>query len=360
MKILIISKYFYPENTPRAFRTTELALELAARGNKIVIYSDHILTTESMNFFKQKKISIRKLDRSTKQTTQLNLISKLIAVLSKKLFEYPDIKYLPSTLKLLKKEKDFDGLITIAAPHTIHWGAAIGRAVLTKFPRRWVADCGDPYMGNPINKPLFYFKIFENFFLKKADIITIPIEKARNAYPSKIQHKIKVIPQGFNFDEVPKSFKKNSKSKIIFVYAGSIYSNHRNPTKFLDFLVTLKLNFIFIVYTNNVEFFSKWKSKLGPKIVIKAFISRLELLKKIAEVDFVINFENNSTEQLPSKLIDYALVGKPILSVNTSNLDKNSILRFLQGDYQDKMVIANLEQYNIKNIAKQFEELLEC
>lgn len=36
-KILIISRTFYPENSPRSFRTTELAKELARQGNNLLI-----------------------------------------------------------------------------------------------------------------------------------------------------------------------------------------------------------------------------------------------------------------------------------------------------------------------------------
>ena len=39
MKILIVSGFFYPQNTPRAFRTTELAKEFARLGHDVVYIS---------------------------------------------------------------------------------------------------------------------------------------------------------------------------------------------------------------------------------------------------------------------------------------------------------------------------------
>lgn len=37
MRILIVSGFFYPTNTPRAFRTTELAKEFARCGHEVTV-----------------------------------------------------------------------------------------------------------------------------------------------------------------------------------------------------------------------------------------------------------------------------------------------------------------------------------
>ncbi|MBK7525412.1 MAG: hypothetical protein IPI53_15025 [Saprospiraceae bacterium] len=37
MKVLIISGDFYPVNSPRSFRTTELAKELSRQGNEVTL-----------------------------------------------------------------------------------------------------------------------------------------------------------------------------------------------------------------------------------------------------------------------------------------------------------------------------------
>ena len=38
MNILIVSGDFFPNNSPRSFRTTELVKELANRGNEVTLY----------------------------------------------------------------------------------------------------------------------------------------------------------------------------------------------------------------------------------------------------------------------------------------------------------------------------------
>ena len=73
------------------------------------------------------------------------------------------------------------------------------------------------------------------------------------------------------------------------------------------------------------------------------------------EADFLINFENGNTSvQVPSKLIDYSLSGRPVLSVNSFRLDKDNINNFLKGNYSGKMQMPDLSQYDIRNVASQF------
>ena len=74
-------------------------------------------------------------------------------------------------------------------------------------------------------------------------------------------------------------------------------------------------------------------------------------------MDFLVNFENRNNVQSPSKLIDYALTNRPILSVNPSFLDKRVVDEFLNNDYTNQLKIKNIERYDIKNVTKQFLEL---
>ena len=37
--ILVVSSAFYPENSPRSFRTTELVKELARQGHQVTLYT---------------------------------------------------------------------------------------------------------------------------------------------------------------------------------------------------------------------------------------------------------------------------------------------------------------------------------
>jgi len=76
-------------------------------------------------------------------------------------------------------------------------------------------------------------------------------------------------------------------------------------------------------------------------------------------MDFLVNIENGTGVHSPSKLIDYALTDRPILSLDPFNLDKDNIDNFLRGNYEKQFVIKDIQQYNIKNVASKFLRLVK-
>jgi hypothetical protein len=75
-------------------------------------------------------------------------------------------------------------------------------------------------------------------------------------------------------------------------------------------------------------------------------------------MDFLVNISNaHSPNQLPSKLIDYGIAGRPILDINPQNPDTKLIDNFLDGDYSKALKIDHLEKYHISAVVKKFEEL---
>ena len=71
-------------------------------------------------------------------------------------------------------------------------------------------------------------------------------------------------------------------------------------------------------------------------------------------MDFLVNLDNGTHLNTPSKLIDYGLADRPILNINPLNPEKEIIMQFLAGDYSNQKRIENLERYNIKQVASQF------
>jgi hypothetical protein len=84
-----------------------------------------------------------------------------------------------------------------------------------------------------------------------------------------------------------------------------------------------------------------------------------ELLKELYQMDFVVNFENAGNKQTPSKLIDYAIINKPVLSIKTNGLNKKAIDEFIAGNYQQQYIINNPTQYRIENVCNQFLALCQ-
>lgn len=364
MKIIIISAFFTPEITPRAFRTTELVTELLKRNNEVTLYIPYKNYNYSELLTTYKNLIIKFLtskELSPKLPIGKSIWKRAIRCLYYKYSQltcYPYIKLNKIIPGILKKDiNSYDLMISIAAPHAIHWGCAIALENGFIKVNKWIADCGDPFMGDETQYHPSYFKKFENKFCSLANYITVPIDNAINAYYPEYRHKIKVIPQGFDFTKFMNLEINYSKNKVpTFAYAGSLYPGYRDLNAFVDFLSTIELDYQFIIYSPKSVLVDSYKKKLKEKLIIKDFIPRDDLLHQLSTMDFVINIENKGKFQLPSKLIDYALIKRPVLSVSNSILH-NDIIDFLNGNYDKKQIMPDITYYDIKNVVDKFLNL---
>ena len=363
LKIVIISKNSYPALGPRAHRTTELAIELAKRGHKVTVYA-MLGRFDYSNFSQKTNITFKNLGVSKLGVTDNEgfynkaLWAKGLRRLFSKYAEVPNAELMPMVNKALKNEGNIDYLITIAQPHTIHWSAA---NYVNSNPNKikfWVADCGDPYMKNPYHKHPNYFERFEKNWGNKCNFITVPIASAKKAYYQEFEKKIKVIPQGFRFDNLKLA---NYKPNAIptFAYAGKVYIGLRDPSNFLEYLCGLNIDFKFIVYTKNENVFAPFKEKLGDKLIINGYLPRKELLRELSKMDFLLNIKNISQIQQPSKLIDYALTNRPILEISSLFDEEKEFQQFIEGNYENQVELKNINSYNITNVTNEFLSLYD-
>lgn len=367
MKVVIIGYSIYPINAPRAHRSTELAKEFGRQEHDVTLYAligkydynkienDYNVKVRNLGKHLFSRFSSDNIDRKPDY-----FFTRAVKRVVGKYLEFPDIDLVRLTYLTLKKENSIDLLITVAVPFTIHWGAALFRSLYKNKLKNttWIADCGDPFMGNPFHKHPFYFKYIERWFSRKTDYLSVPIEEAKDAYYPEFREKIKVIPQGFNFDSIKigEVFEKNEVPT--FVYAGVFYTGVRDPKPLLDHLIKKQLDFKFIVYTKSLSVLDEYKNEINKRLFINDYIPRDQLIAEMSKADFLLNLENNTSLQSPSKLIDYRLAKRPILSINSNKaLDIEKIEQFLSGDYSQAMKIDNIEQYNIKNVVAEFISL---
>lgn len=359
MKILIVSGSFYPVNSPRSFRTTELVKELSKDGHDITLYIPQY-NYDYTDFFKSYPLNIKYFNRTIEKRRYIgiNIIDRIIFHIRNRFFNYPECKILPKVKKAIKKESNYDVLISIAVPHAIHWAIGYLYKRGHKIAKKWIADCGDPFMLTDSGKyrPPFYFKWGEKNWCRLCDYISVPTETSYKGYYPEFKNKIKVIPQAFNFEEV--KLNKYIQNKVpTFAYSGVFIPEKRDPRPILDFLEQSNIDFKFIVYTKQHNMLQEHKKRLGDKIEIREYIPRLELLKELSTVDFLLNIENGTNVQTPSKLIDYALTKRPILSIDCNNIDTEKFYQFLNGNYSQQYIVNDIEKYNIKNVVKQFLNL---
>ncbi len=366
MKIVIISGTMYPHISARSFRTTELAKGFAKLGHDVTLYT--ILGSYDYSSFEaQYHLKVRTLGRSrwgnvdSDGKEDLTIVKRVLRRLLYNVVDYPRSEYLFKTYRALKNEDPFDLLVTIAHPFGTHWGAAFYKKKYPNKFQKWISDCGDPFMGDPdVKRWKLFQEPLERFWCEQTDLIAIPVEKGKMGYYEEFRNKIVVIPQGIDFDSVEVDhYEKNVVPT--FLYSGAVYPNMRDPREFLEYLSKKEIDFKFYVYAPSDTIFEDFKEVLGNRLVMNRYIPRMDLIKIMSRVDFLLNINNESAVQTPSKLIDYSLSKRPILNVSThfTEQEKDSLDAFLKGDYSTQFVVPNIEQYDAKNVSKRFIEAYE-
>jgi hypothetical protein len=355
------SSAFFPENSPRSFRATELACEFTRQGHfvKVITLNRGEATRKfcSANSIELQYLSQRKLKPVPSPPGFLNLFFRALNRLLLLLFEYPDIELVFKYKSALRRESGYDLLISFSVPYPVHWGSAWARKSNHRIADIWVADCGDPYVGDQCDsfRKLFYFDNVEKATFRKADYISIPIETARSAYFEEFHKKIVIIPQGMNFTELTVSRPEYVPNKVVtFGYAGSFIPGKRDPRRFLEYLLSLKLDYRFYIFTMMGSLISELAERSGGRIVIFAYVPREELIRRMAVMDFLVNFENSTPTQAPSKLIDYYVTGRPVLSVSSFDINTDAVNRFLERNYQSQLLMTDYDIYKIENVAASF------
>lgn len=371
-RILIVSYYFYPENTPRAFRANELAKEFSRRGYNV----DVVIPRNNYNYdkfkLKNKRINILMdedglykdlVNSVAKKQDSNNSIKAKIKKPLKKYYHYiigeknlSNYKYYMNLLK--KLQNGYDVLISVGLPFSVHLGVAKALEENKLLAKVNIADYGDPFYYNSMYKRMKYYKDIEKQVLEQFNYVSIPTENVIESYKCfKDIKNIKVIPQGVDFKEIKiDEYKKNIQPT--FAYAGAFYEGIRHPGEFLEYLSKLKIDFKLHIYTDEYgqTFLEPFKEKLNGKIVINGLVDRSECIQRLSTMDFLINLSNVDSKQIPSKLIDYSLSKRPILNIIPNNINENTIQEFLQGNY-DNQLKFDVNQFNIENVCNLYEEL---
>ncbi len=361
-RILIITHFFYPRNVPRAFRAKELVTEFRNRG-----YQVDIIIGDYKQFVQHSEYNEKLFENQAVNSSKISKIfnSRVLSALKNAVNYFIGERYLLTSGPYLYKSVElsqYDAVLSIGLPFYVNLVTALKIKRHRKSEAVYIADWSDPFYNAKENHFAPYFKRLQKIACSPFDYITIPTETAVQYFSEYIiKEKIRIIPQGFDFSKI-KLYQYKENKKTTFAYAGIFYERIRNPEKFLEFLSNIDKDFIFVIYTIThgslfTDVLQKYKRILGEKLQIHDLIPREECIAKLSQMDFLINIENNTSNQIPSKLIDYALTGRPILSLKQDAIVKEKMIAFMNGDYSGATII-DLEQFNIKNVCNQFIDLL--
>ncbi len=362
-KILIVTHWFYPRNVPRAFRAWELVRELRRKNVKVdIVIGDYKIFVKDEDFnedqFKNIEVNTSKYKNISNNRIFSAFKNMLMYFIGDRYFFKSGV-FLFKNIDMIK----YDSIISIGLPFYVNFVSALKISKSKSINCVTIGEWSDPFYGIEDNRVAVYFKSIQKMICNRFDYTIVPTVKAVDYFKEYVDiGKIKVIPQGFNFSNIGLAkYKENDVIK--FAYAGIFYLDIRNPEKFLQFLSTLEFDFVFVIYTIThgpvyTEVLEKYKKVLKNKLEIHDLIPREKVIKELSKMDFLINIENNSQNQIPSKLIDYAITKRPIFSFTPNNVPEKEFLKFMERDYSNSLSI-NLDDYNIDKVSEQFMELFE-
>jgi glycosyltransferase involved in cell wall biosynthesis len=178
-------------------------------------------------------------------------------------------------------------------------------------------------------------------------------------------HKYVVIPPLVSLPEktpdLPNPFQSAHEKPLRLVFVGSLYRKIRNPAFLLRLFNALarkagneglELHIVGTLH-DTAHLFRPYGLFLGRQLFLHGLRPREEAAAMLQHADVLINIGNDTPYQLPSKVVEYAATGKPILNFIKTRQD--SAMAFFK-DYP--AVLNVLETGNFDNIQTQVNDFL--
>lgn len=359
MNLLIITYCYAPDATPRAFRWSAIAEYWAARGDRIDVVATgrggdpRLVVRNGVNVHRVGEGAMGRLRRlfadkrgapgdggGFTATPRISAAKALYDATWRRVY-WPDhamLWYLPALgeAKRLCRNHRYDGMITVSHPFTGH---LVGLALNRAFPDlRWIADVGDPLSleGNvPFNNPALYSGLNKKIDARvyaQSDAVSVTVEGCRSAlagcFPASVG-KTHVIPPLLSLapscgaTDTP----LGGRGTIDLVYLGVLYADIRPPDALLALFAamhgrndSLRLHF-FGDIQNCGDAFTRYRPLMNTAIFVHEPVPHETAGAIMSNADVLVNIGNDTPFQLPSKLVEYAGAGRPILNIGRANLD---------------------------------------
>ncbi|MDF9593884.1 transporter [Bacillus cereus] len=342
-RVMVISYWYYPENVARAFHVKGIVSSLIQEGYHVDLIIPRNNMYQEIDARESDNITVHQVkpgillhkeknrwdvNKNILNNSQSNFLIKGL----KKLYDvlvWPDrtVEWAINAYRYVKKNKlhiNSEAMVTVGLPVSTHITGHLLKKDASHL--KWIADYGDPFSYNPDREIRKYDKFFESKILKNVDSIVIPTENAVDCYTNLgvNRSEIHVIPQLFEEQQGESSYKID-KEKFNIMYAGSFYRGIRSPVEFIHGLVLAskknpKLHFHYFGNVNALEEFLEMEGldiKTIP-ITVNTFKDRSEIISIMKNMDLLINLNNKSTSQIPSKIIDYLYADTRILNVGSN------------------------------------------
>ncbi|MBV9773750.1 MAG: glycosyltransferase [Gemmatimonadetes bacterium] len=244
----------------------------------------------------------------------------------------------------LAERAPYDGVVSVSDPFTDH---LVGLALRRRLRRhRWVVDFGDPFSfleHTPTNNHALYGRLnvrAERAVFREADAVAVTTGPTRDIYAGLFPEaagRIHVVPPlAPALESVPPHPPVFAGAgRVRLVYPGTLLRAIRDPgfllrlfealqrTRFAD---AAELHLLGTVGDCG-SFFEPYREWIGRKVFLHGRVVREYAVQAMREASVLVNLGNDTPYQLPSKILEYAALGKPVLNLVKSEDDSSA--RFL-------------------------------
>jgi glycosyltransferase involved in cell wall biosynthesis len=236
-------------------------------------------------------------------------------------------------------------VVSVSEPFTGH---LVGLDLRERLPEaRWLVDLGDPFSfleRTPTNNRALYRRLnaaVEREVFRRADaaaVTTVPTRDIyRKLFPESAAKVHVVPPLAPDLDALPPHPPVFSGDRVRLVYSGTLLRAIRSPEFLLRLFETLQrtrfAGRVELHFLGNVgdcrECFEPYRGWIGRGIFLHGKVSREHAVQAMREAAVLVNLGNDTSFQLPSKVLEYAALGKPVLNLSASGDDSSA--RFLTG-----------------------------
>ena len=246
-----------------------------------------------------------------------------------------------AALGLIKAE-DFATLVTFGQPWIDH---VIGLDIHRQTGIPWVAHFSDPWIDSPwVNKADRNYPTWckqEEATIREADAVIFTTEHTvdlvMRKYPREYRTKVSVVPHGFDPDVRRFLTRPPEKSRLRMVSTGNFYFN-RTPIPLFHALEKLnraqplaEVMEVILVGPNNVRY-AEMAAGMGLGEVVSGHdaVPFMQSMQIAAGADVLLAIDaptDGPSVFLPSKLIDYLVLEKPIFGITPLDGTSADLLR---------------------------------
>jgi len=338
-RILIVTHQFLPFVSPRTTRWSYLIDELVGKGNKVTVLSgtnpENIEKNYDVIYFGNKKFSsnIRRVRQESNDSTN-NLFKKNIYSILKKIyrflfktFSWPDYAMFWAVTIFRNRKRindNYDIIISVSLPFTSHLCAYI---LKKRINADWFMDIGDPFtlkINSPENNKIIYSflnKIYERKFYKIASKIIFTHKEVAELHENKFNIDKSKIVIGYpiaTVNEQNLNIASNYDYKVTPIkigYFGAFTKSVREPNNYINNIVNPFFEDVehkWYINQESKKYFASIKKTSLHKFI--DIVQRKEALKiMVNEIHILLSIGNLNKYQMPSKVIEYLSLGKPVL-----------------------------------------------